>query len=276
MRFVYIDEAGTSQQEPVTIVAGLIIDADNQLMSAEAAVCEALGAVPPQLSDGFVFHAKDVWSNKGYRDHWRMSDRLAFLKNMMALPRRLGIPIAYGIHRRGFDWKGPIDFKGIGMSPAQLDHLMSFTGCIARADKYIRENAGTSEIASVVAEDIPEMRRFLKITPKVLKENPMILPTGNDMIRPTLAEKKAGYIAQETEMRVSRIRNNVHFVGKSDDVVMYLADACAYGLRRYFSDQTHGVDFVSAIFGFEPIKEDYAGYATYGCFDPLGRRRRPS
>ena len=41
MRFIHVDEAGTSEHEPVTVVVGLIVDADKQLMIAEAAI-EAL------------------------------------------------------------------------------------------------------------------------------------------------------------------------------------------------------------------------------------------
>lgn len=64
MRFIYMDEAGTSEQEPVTIVVGLIVDADNQLASAETAMKDVLGSVPRKFQKDFVFHAADVWSNK--------------------------------------------------------------------------------------------------------------------------------------------------------------------------------------------------------------------
>ena len=64
MRFIYMDEAGTSEQEPVTIVVGLIVDADNQLASAETAMNDVLGSVPRKFQKDFVFHATDVWSNK--------------------------------------------------------------------------------------------------------------------------------------------------------------------------------------------------------------------
>jgi hypothetical protein len=80
MRFVYVDEAGTSAEEPVTVVVGVIAHADKQVMFAEGAINEVLGAVPPKFKDGFVFHAKDVWGNERYRSDWSMADRLVFLK----------------------------------------------------------------------------------------------------------------------------------------------------------------------------------------------------
>jgi hypothetical protein len=71
MRFVYIDEAGTSEHEPVTIVAALVVNADEQIMFAEAAIAEVLGAVPKEFGENFVFHAKDVWGNKDYKRNGR-------------------------------------------------------------------------------------------------------------------------------------------------------------------------------------------------------------
>ena len=266
MRFVYMDEAGISASEPVTIVVGLVIDADKQLMQAETSLNEALKSVPDKFSDGFIFHAKDIWGNKSYRDDWQMSDRLAFLKNIMSLPRRLNIPIAYGLVRRGFDWgeETTANINKAGLKMEQFDHIVSFGGCVARADKYIREHAEITEIASIVAEDIPEMRRFLKVAPDAYRGTGRTSP--EDHLRPTLAEQRQGFIAQETEMRISRIRKGIHFVAKQDDPILQLADACAFALRRYFSEQDFGNDFIKAMLGFEPILEDFAGPSSYGCY----------
>ncbi len=266
LRFVYMDEAGTSELEPVTIVVGLIVDADKQLIFAETAVNEVLGSVPPKFRKDFIFHAADVWGNRIYRDDWSMSDRLAFLRNMMSLPRRLKIPISMGMMRRGFLWSPETQsvISKLKLSAAQWDHIMAFSACVARADKYIREHAGLQEIGSIVAEDVPEMRKFLKVAPKIFRDNPIVLPPG--MVLPTLAEQKAGFISQETEQRVSRIRQSIHFVDKSDDLLLHLADACAFGFRRYFSEQEHGAMFIRAILGEEPIMQDYSGRMSHSTF----------
>jgi hypothetical protein len=261
VRFVFIDEAGTAEHEPVTIVVGLIVNADEQLMLAEAAIKEVLPAVPEQFREGFIFHATEVWSDPKYRPDWSMADRLALLRAMMALPRRLGIPIAFGMVRRDV----PIpDEHRFGMTQAQYRHLEAFHGCIARADKYIRERADLKEVASVVAEDVPEMRKFLKLVPQLLRDDPFVLPPG--LLRPTEEEKRLGYVTQESEFRVSRIRRSIHFVDKDSDPVLQLADACAFGFRRYFSEQQFGEEFVEAILGQELVKEDFAGPSSYTTF----------
>jgi hypothetical protein len=77
VRFVYTDEAGTSANEPTTIVVGLIVDADNQLMTAEAAINEILGAVLSKFREKFIFHATDVWGSEKYREEWTVPIRLA-------------------------------------------------------------------------------------------------------------------------------------------------------------------------------------------------------
>src|SRR5205809_1008760 len=80
VRFVFMDEAGTSAHEPVTVVVGLIADADKHVVSAEAAVLEALGAVPAQFKDGFVWHATQVFGDAKFQDDWSLTDRLRLLK----------------------------------------------------------------------------------------------------------------------------------------------------------------------------------------------------
>ena len=64
MRFLFMDEAGTSgaEHESVRVVVSILVNADTQLMQVEAALREALGAVPSQFAKKFVFHADDIWS----------------------------------------------------------------------------------------------------------------------------------------------------------------------------------------------------------------------
>jgi len=262
MRFIFIDEAGTAENEPATIVVGLVVDADAQLLRAQAAVNEVLGAVPQKFREGFVFHAAAIWGSPKYREGWGMTDRLALLKAMMRLPRRLGLTISYALVRRSL-CPTPESKK---ITKAQFHHFMAFAFCLARADKYIREHGRLEEVGTIVAEDVPEMRKFLRIAPTVFREHPLIM--SPDGIWPTEAEKRQGHITQESEFRVSRIRPNIHFVEKGDDPILQVADACAFGFRRYFSEQRFGKDFIVAILGREENLADYAGPSSSGAFYP--------
>lgn len=263
VRFVYMDEAGTSAEEPVTVVVGLIIHADRQSMFAEAAIREVLGAVPEQFSKGFVFHATDVWGNPQYRDTWSMADRMALLRAMMSLPKRIGIPISFGVVRRSSD--DGVDHAKLGMTKPQWQHNSAFITCIAAADKYIRTHADLTEVGTVVAEDVPEMRKFLKLAPQVLRNAPITL--APEHLIPSKLERELGYSVTERDFRVTRIRNSIHFVEKRDDPLLQLADACAFGLRRFLSDQSFGTEFMQWILDKDLVRSDYDGPASSGTYE---------
>lgn len=267
VRFVFMDEAGTSAHEPVTVVVGLIADADKHVLSAEALALEAIGAIPPQFADGFVFHAMQVFGDKRYHEEWSLQDRLILLQNMMAIPRKIGLGLVISTH-----WRGSVDYSGreirkLGLKPHQEDHLIAFSQCVCVADRSIRWYGGASEVASIVAEDVPEMRRFLRKVPELWRKNPINLLPQN--LRQTPADLEAGYSTQSGEMRVTRIRNSVHFVEKADDPLVQVADACAYGLRRYFAGEKFGPEFARAILGDETRLRNFATPGGAECYWPV-------
>lgn len=265
LRYIFMDEAGTSELEPVTVVVGIIASADEHVMSAEALTMEAVGAVPEKFRDGFVFHATQVYGDQRFQEDWSLTDRLHLLYAMMSIPRRIGMAISLGVH-----WRGSVDFSDslgrLGMSLAQCDHFQAFSQCIAIADRNIRRRAGPREVATVVAEDIPEMRRFLKGLPRAHRESPIYLPQSH--LRKTVSDEEAGYIKQSGDVRVTRIRNSVHFVEKSEDPLVQVADACAYGFRRYFAGEKFGVEFVREILGNENSLRNFASPGGAECYWP--------
>ncbi|MGZ5790576.1 MAG: DUF3800 domain-containing protein, partial [Burkholderiaceae bacterium] len=65
MRLVYVDEAGigSKTQEPYTVVAGVLIDADKKLDQVEAELQKIIEKlVPQQYKYNFVIHAKELWN----------------------------------------------------------------------------------------------------------------------------------------------------------------------------------------------------------------------
>jgi hypothetical protein len=63
-------------------------------MSAEGLALEAIGAVPPDLRDGFVFHATQVFGDAKYQTAgWSLTDRLELLYSMMSIPRKIGMAV---------------------------------------------------------------------------------------------------------------------------------------------------------------------------------------
>lgn len=96
-------------------------------------------------------------------------------------------------------WRGAVDFSSnygqLGFSVEQSDHIQAFILCLALADRNIRKHAGSREVATVVAEDVPEMRRFLRDVPKVMRSAPVNLK--QDHMRKTLRDEEAGISAKE-------------------------------------------------------------------------------
>ncbi len=257
VRYIFMDEAGTSALEPVTIIVGLIANADDHVMSAEALAHEAIGAVPAQYKKDFVFHAMQVFGGSKYQSgNWGLTDRLDLLQTMMSIPRRIGMAVTLSVM-----WRGAVDYlhgEGIhpSLSPSESDHLMAFHQCVAIADRAIRKHAGPREVATIVAEDVPKMRRFMKVIPRILRENPDVVP--QEYLRQTITDLEAGHNTQLGDLRVTRIRNSVHFVEKADDPLVQVADACAYGFRRYFAKEKFGLEFVRAIVGNEEVLRNFA------------------
>lgn len=265
MRYIFVDEAGTSAKEPVTVVVGIIADADKHLDIADKMVGEILAGVPECFRSGFVFHATRVFGDKAYQSQWSMNDRLLLLQAMMSVPRRVGMAITLSA-----TWRDAVDHrekaKGTGLSPHQFEHIMTFGQCLAVADRNIRRYAGPTETASVVAEDIPEMRRHLKAIVRGLKRSPIHL--GPDMLRQTPQDIEAGYCTQSGDLRITRIRNSINFVEKPEDPLVQVADACAYGFRRFFAQEKFGDLFVRSILGDERYLRNFASPGGTECWWP--------
>jgi hypothetical protein len=93
---VFVDEAGTSANEPATLAVGVIVPEDCREWM-EAALAEALGKVPDGVgSRPYEFHATEV-VNTAYGDKWPVRDRLAFLEEIMTIPLRGGGAVVLGL-----------------------------------------------------------------------------------------------------------------------------------------------------------------------------------
>jgi len=78
MRLTYFDDSGlfNSKQEPFIVVAGVLIDADKQMIAVENHLLDLVKKhIPKQDQDGFVFHAMELWSGSRYfsKDSWTVS-----------------------------------------------------------------------------------------------------------------------------------------------------------------------------------------------------------
>ena len=67
MRLAYLDESGRSREEPVIVVAGVLIDPDYAYKGIEEALRQLVAdTIPKEDREGFVFHASHLLHGKGY------------------------------------------------------------------------------------------------------------------------------------------------------------------------------------------------------------------
>jgi len=241
VRHIYVDEAGTSEPEPVTVVVGLIVDDKHQYAEVEGRLSAIVEAVPRQYRSGFVSHATDIWNNRSLREAWPFSQRFAFLKSLAGIPEQTGVPLSFAFVRRSNPVEGP--------GPRSLQHhRYAFGMCIAHADRYIRNFGTPNEKFSIVAEDVRDRRRHLSSIAAQLTMEPFRHPS---LKMKQFAVRSDG-IRFETsivsgECRISRVEPPIRFVPKQGSPLLQIADACAFGLRRFLADLKGGEEVLSSI-----------------------------
>jgi hypothetical protein len=266
VRYIYLDEAGTSAKEPVSVVAGIIVHPDNQwrtvLQEMERLFDEY---VPTKLRHGFVFHASDIFSGGRFRDEWSGDSRWRLLTEVASIPRRFGLPICYSLYRR--DSMPKEVYESVASKPVQLaahefDHLLAFSTCAASADRYMRTNTLEHEVATLIAEDVDRMRRYLKTSLNLLRQQTAhLLP---EHIRHDVTDITTRKIENGVEIAVSRIIDCVHFAAKRDAPLLQLADAAAFVIRRWVTNGSRGDELMNALLRLRPPIDDFSGPSSFG------------
>lgn len=259
MTTVYFDEAGTSAPEPVTVVVGIGVDSDATQRDIRAALDGVVRIVVPEaLRDGFVFHANDIWRSGPHREHWTFEERMLLLRTVMSIPRQLHLPIHLGMVRRTATAPTPP-----GVSNEQFQHMIAFYICASRANEYAVKERGDDVRIAAIVEDLPEMRRSLSMVGEMLREVSITIP--ENCVRPTQEEQATGRITQTRIIRGPNL-GSVTYVGKREDPILQLADACAFAFRRYFAELKYGDEFVRAMIGRDLSMDDYAGPGSAATF----------
>lgn len=241
MRFIFTDEAGVSQHEEYTVVAGIVVEADEQLVRAENHVREIFSGIPVSIQEDFVYSAKAVWAEREIRNHWPLEGRLRFLEALMGVPMLHGLALCFGVARRG---------QGIGipdkLERARLQFSMAFGGCMAKADGYIRDNGNPSEVGVIVAEDSNKIERSLAKSSLLNAKNYAIV-LRPEHIASRNQDIEQGFNSQNPELRISRIRDTIHFVKKGEEPLVDVADACAWGFRHFLRQERFTKRFLDAM-----------------------------
>jgi len=255
MRNIYTDEAGTTSPEPISVVVALIVNPDihwHPVMSRLRLIWDQ--HIPDQyrrhnrhgLHRDFTFHAKDVVDARKY-PRWPDVSRRALLQDMMALPKDFEIPVSFAAVKRGvMDWSGwPVEDKN-RMTPAKSDHLTAFVGCIGEANRIMQTDY-SGELAQVISDQHTEMTEILRQTLNRLQGQPLSVP-----IQAPWANREPR--TRERYLSADRTIDEVHFLERRNAPFLQVADACAFGLRRYLSGHLLGSDHFLAIAGTRSLQ----------------------
>ena len=262
VRLIYTDEAGTSANEPVCVVAAVVVHADDQWRILESEIQRIVKEkVPAQIQENFHIHATDIYSGGKIikRDEWSWDDRLDFLKEIVCLPLVHDVPIAVGIEFKDARLEkyivdsdprnqGPILRKKVNA----LAHLLAFNTAMEKSDSFLRKYLDGKEIGSVVAEDVDRMKQLLTDHGLMFRGQSIEIPS--EAQKPDAFHLAAGMVPKPYEYRIDHIVDVPHFVKKGKAPILQLADVCAFSFRHCLSRKPHGDDLVRAMLG--PIAGD--------------------
>jgi hypothetical protein len=217
MRLVYLDEAGVSSpaQEPILVVAGVIVEPDRQWKELEAYFRNlASDLFPDKDPYRFVFHAKDIFHGNGPFDRarWSRRERMKILNQLAQVPRLFDLPVVMGEIDRAHA-RSEVEKVSPGISEKSLHsftHTSAFINSIQRVQFWMEKHA-PEETAMVIAEDTPQLKSLLRNVHEGYTD-------------PTLEN--------ETAFRAPNIIDAVHFAKKDESLLLQIADHCAFIIKR--------------------------------------------
>jgi hypothetical protein len=247
VRFVYVDESGISVNEPVIVVAGVIIDADLQWRAVEKYVSQLIDEyVPEEHREGFLFHAKDLFHGSGLifdRRKYPLERSREALKELLSIPRKFLLPVVYGyLIKRSLPSEISKRSRRLEVGRNQS---MAYSLYAVAAEAYMRSNADFTEVAALVAENNTDTRQPVKVMRDILKGKYPQLESAADIFS-LLLEYAPGVLP------VRRIVDTVYFAEKNDAFLLQVADACGL-IIRYFKERKANVEeFFDALTNYNP------------------------
>lgn len=260
MRFVFVDESGISAKERVTVVAAVIVNADKELKAVEERVESIIAQyVPEKYQEGFSFHATDLFHGGGRifdRRHYPLEISHEILKKLILVTGEFRLPIVYGYSEKTLLLEA---FKKVPpRHAAAIHHAYTYSMCAVAAERYMRESAEPSELASLVVENNDNSQKAIRLMHALMRSK-------------NLDETASLLVADLKQMApdclpLKKIVHGVYFASKEDSVLLQIADVCAFTIRRFLEAKPDIKEFCDVLTGNNPqaLKrdetKDFAGY----------------
>jgi hypothetical protein len=239
MRVAYLDEAGIGDidNEPIVVVAGVIMHADGQWLTVEKRLKACvLKHIQEQDRAGFYFHGKDVFSGSKHLPHSRYTreHRWALLDELCGLPHELSLPVFFAwIDRRELGKKHPTAPIKDLTTAAQA---ICASVCMFAIERFMRENYG-NEVAFVVHENNDQSRAIVREMHNEFR-NP------SKQLQDFQNSHGTAY-----SLPFKNIVDTAHFAEKKDTPMLQLADICAFAIKRRLMAKPNSDRFAKPIEG---------------------------
>lgn len=242
MFVVYFDEAGTGkiEEEPFVVVAGVVVEPDREFKALENDLKEIVRYyIPEEDREGFVFHTTDLFGGRKYwrdRDRWPKPLRWEILDRLTALIEKYDLPVPYGfVDKQLYVDRAREVLGDIGLNDGmRMAHAAAFSTAAMGVQRLLDRHAkDKNAVAMFVAENLPEMRTFLKRVQYLFKD----------------PEQEVFKIPDGEGLRVplTRVVDTLHFAEKTENSLLQLADVCAFCLKRYIMKRPDSERFIRPI-----------------------------
>lgn len=224
VKHIYADESGTSRKEPMAFVATVIVDPDIHLRRLAEEIRRAeIEMIPEAEQDNFYFHAKDVYGKYKKQFGWDINYCNKVVERWLKIVYDFDLCPTIGWWPKEYDENG----KATEASN-KLSHMMAFAIAMSTADGIISA-LYPNEIASVYAEDVPEMRAELQRI---------------------FAKMRAGNVPDIQGIRkIENTMQGVSFLKKDESIFLQLADAVAFSFMRTYHRRAGSERLYSSFWG---------------------------
>jgi hypothetical protein len=219
VRVVYSDESGCGsiKKEPVTVVAGIVLNLDTQWEAVEAEITVAKMGAPAHLLDKRTLKGSLLYSamRKG------ISPAEEILREILSIPVRNKIPIFYG----AVDRAECIQTPGAKRESPLTEYRIAFNHCLTDVDRAATTFA-TGERVLWIAEESDAQREMAS--------------RGGHFFHSIMKQSRFEGGAFVPSGERSSIIDTVYFGKKRHSTALQLADICCSTVTAHLQEKYYG------------------------------------
>ncbi len=245
MYCVFFDESGISVNDPLVVVAGVLIDGNTQWKPIEMALAGLRDryVTPSQMPHFKCFHATDMFAGRGkvFAQTIRsLEESRDLLRQVIELPSRFQLPVAFGYTRKA-DTPESLKTSAQRRKSAARHHAVAASACAIMADQYLKKRR-PSDLAWAVAEDNTETKDAVNGIYRLLNRTDSGIE-GFELVGDVIYSFR--FTGEDAPL--SKIISGFHYASKRDEPLLQLADACAFVVRRWLQGACLGEELFNLL-----------------------------